>query len=117
MVFVSVAEIDIETYGAQGKLNKINTKLKDNMDYFTKFAQENNFAAKSIIEYDVNPVEKIGKIAEELSKELDDSIYFASSLVWGKESWFAQYLHNETAFAIQRKLHMENQQMIIILRI
>lgn len=114
LIFISVGEIDVASYGAEAKMRELEKKIQNTLHYFVEFAHLNGFAARTIVEFDTDRVEKIGEIAERLSQENSHCLYFASSFVWGKDSWFAQYLHNETAFAIQRKLHMQNKQMIII---
>jgi hypothetical protein len=114
VVFVSIGEIDVERFGVEEKLSELEKNINKNIDYFTEYAQQQGLAVKSVIEYSTNPVEKLEEIVENNLVDIHNPIFFASSFVWGKDTWYAQYLHNETAFAFQKRLHQNNLQMIIV---
>lgn len=114
VVFISIGEIDVSLYGVEDKLNAMKRKLSKNIDYFAEYAQQQGLAVKTIIEYSTNPVDKLDEIVESQLADVHNPIFFASSFVWGKDSWYVQYLHNETAFAFQKRLHNNNYQMIIV---
>jgi hypothetical protein len=59
------------------------------------------------------PVEAEGlcrRIAEEFSR----ATFFAGQLVFQREKWYQRILHNETAFAIQRRLQWDGLPMVIL---
>lgn len=114
VVFVSIGEIDVERFGVQEKLSELEKNIDTNIDYFTEYAKQQGLAVKSVVEYSTNPVEKLEEIVETQLADIHQPIFFASSFVWGKDTWYAQYLHNETAFAFQKRLHKNNLQMIIV---
>ena len=41
-------------------------------------------------------------------------VFFASKLVFDREGWITGLLHNQIVFAIQRRLHAEGMQMVIL---
>ena len=47
-------------------------------------------------------------------KEFPNSVCFASKLIFAHESFFTRWLHNQTALAIQQRLHILGQQMVIL---
>ena len=42
-----------------------------------------------------------------------NSVCLASKLIFNSENWFISWLHNHTAIAMQRRLHLREIQMII----
>jgi amino acid transporter len=114
VVFMSIGEIDVERFGVALKLNELKQSIENNITYFTEFAQQQGLAVRSYVDYSTNPVDKMDEIANTHLQDIHNPIFFAGSLVWGKDTWYAQYLHNETAFAMQKRLHNSNRQMIIV---
>lgn len=113
-IFVSVGIIDVQSYGAEQHFKILQRKVKQNLDTFVKYAHSKGNAAYAIIDYGTDPVEKLTQIAEKLYQENSNCIFFASNLVFGTDNWFIRKLHNETAFAVQHKLHMQGIMMMII---
>jgi hypothetical protein len=49
-----------------------------------------------------------------MANEYPRSTVFAGKLIFQKEGLFQRFLHNETAFAIQRRLQWEGVAMMIL---
>lgn len=113
-IFVTVGIIDVQSYGAKQYFNILQRKVKRNLDYFVNYAHTHKHAAYAIIDYGTDPVEKLTHIAEKLYAENPNCIFFASNLVFATDNWFVRKLHNETAFAVQRKLHLQGIMMMIL---
>ena len=43
-----------------------------------------------------------------------NSLFFTSKLVFRNENWVTRLLHNQTALALQRRLHLNGMQMVIL---
>jgi hypothetical protein len=113
-IFVSVGIIDVQSYGAEQRLKILKRRVKGRLNHFINYALCRGHAAYGIIEYGTDPVEKLTKIAEKLNREHPNSIFFASNLVFATDNWLIRQLHNETAFAVQRKLHLQGIMMMIL---
>jgi hypothetical protein len=53
-------------------------------------------------------------IAKQIKQEFQDPIFFAARVVLKHENWFTRLLHNETPVSLQRSLHLQGMQMIIL---
>jgi hypothetical protein len=113
-IFVSVGIIDVQSYGADQYFRTLQKRLKRNLDHFVNFAQGHGNAAYALIDYGTDPVEKLTKIAEKLYQENPSCIFFASNLVFPTDNWIVRSLHNETAFAVQHKLHLDGIMMMVL---
>ena len=113
-IFVSVGVIDVRSYGAETSLERMQEDVESNLAFFVSFAKQRGLPAKSYSAYCTDPVAECVRIANEITKEIPNCIFFASQLVIEKDNWLTRQLHNETAFLVQRKLHLQSKQMMIL---
>lgn len=113
-IFVTVGIIDVQSYGIEQHFKTLRRKVKRNLEHFVSFVHSHGSAAYALIDYGTDPVEKLTKIAEKLHRENSNCIFFASNLVFATDNWLLRKLHNETAFAVQRKLHLQGIMMMIL---
>ena len=71
-------------------------------------------AAESYLSFGTDAVDEITKLCEEISHEYPNSIFFTSKLIFSTDNWFTRVLHNQAALAVQRRLHLEGLQMVIL---
>ncbi len=114
MVFVEVGVVDVKSYGGDVALEKMQQAVNDNLHYFKNFAWQNGLSARTIADYGTDPVEKLLDISLKLEEEVTNIVFFASSLVLENINWFTKQLQNETAFTLQRKLHLHGAKMVIL---
>ncbi len=113
-IFVSVGIIDVQSYGAEKQFQYLKRVVKRHLDNFVKYVHTKGHAAYAIVDYGIDPVEKLTQIAERLFHENPNCIFFASNLVFATDHWLVRFLHNDTAFAVQRRLHLEGIMMMIL---
>jgi hypothetical protein len=54
------------------------------------------------------------KLAAEVAREYERSIFFAGKLIFERERWWDRLLHNETAYQMQRRLQFAGLAMVIL---
>lgn len=113
-IFVSVGLIDVQSYGAEQRFQVLQRRIQTSLNHFVAYTHSHGNAAYSIIDYGTDPVEKMTQIAEKLYQENPNCVFFASNLVFPNDNWLLRKLHNETAFAVQRKLHLQGIMMVIL---
>jgi amino acid transporter len=113
-IFLSVGEVDAQSYDGQGALRTLRYEIENSLRYYVNFCHSHGLAAKSYLAFGTDPVEELIKLAEEVNTEFPNSVCFASKLIFARESFFTRWLHNQTALAIQQRLHIIGQQMVIL---
>lgn len=113
-IFVSVGVVDIQSFTGQSALQAMQTKVETTLNYFVKYCQQHGLAAKSYSAYGTDTVKHLLELAEEISNEFPNTIFFSSKLIFEQENWLTRFLHNETPIAIQRGLHNIGKQLIIL---
>jgi hypothetical protein len=54
------------------------------------------------------------RLATDVAKEYQRSIFFAGKLIFEQERWWDRFLHNETAYQIQRRLQFAGLAMVVL---
>jgi len=53
-------------------------------------------------------------MCQAVSKEYPNAIFFTSKLVFERDNWLTSILHNQAALALQRRLHFDGLQVVIL---
>ncbi|MBE0620620.1 MAG: APC family permease [Burkholderiales bacterium] len=113
-VFVNARTVDSHSYGGDEDMKITQMEANVALTYFVNFCNSKGWAAKSYLGFGTDPVNEAIKLAEQVHEEFPNCIYFASKLVFERENWLIRLLHNEAALAIQRRLHLQGLQMVIL---
>jgi hypothetical protein len=94
------------------------TDLKHHVDEqlqkYVDFCHAHDMAAGGYSGYGTDPVEAAVILADEVLERFPGSIFFAGTLVFREENWLTRLLHNYTALAIQRQLHIKGMPLVIM---
>jgi len=113
-VFISAKAVDAQSYGGAEQIKKLEGALKRSLSFYVDYCHANGLAATARFALGTDRVEQLVKLAEEVQREFPNSVFFTSKLVFRNESWFTRLLHNQTALALQQKLHLNGMQMVIL---
>ncbi|HEY0064289.1 MAG TPA: amino acid transporter, partial [Telluria sp.] len=113
-LFVNARTVDSHAYGGVGALEKMREEAADTLEFFVDFCQSHGMAASSYISFGTDAVDEVTKLCEEINREYPSSIFFTSKLIFSSDNWITRLLHNQAALAVQRRLHLEGLQMVIL---
>jgi hypothetical protein len=54
------------------------------------------------------------QLCVDLSKEYPRAVFFAGKLVFQRERWYQRFLHNETAYQLQRRLQFDGLNAMVM---
>lgn len=113
-VFLTVGEIaDTEMKRVQTRdefMQNVDAQLQKYVD----FCHAHGLAAVAHAGYGTDPVDAAMKLADQTLEEFPNCMFFAGTLIFKEENWLTRLLHNHTALAIQRRLHLKGVQLIIM---
>jgi amino acid transporter len=113
-VFVNARTVDAQSYGGAERLAALKTEANAALSYFVNQCRSNGLAATSYLVFGTDPVEELVELAGRVQHDFPKAVFFTSKLVFDDENWLTQLLHNQAALAIQRRLHLRGQPMIIL---
>jgi hypothetical protein len=82
--------------------------------FYVDYCHANDLAATARFSLGTDRVDELVKLAEEIQREYPNCVFFTSKLVFRNENWVTRLLHNQTALALQRRLHLNGMQMVIL---
>ena len=113
-IFLSVGIVDVESFTAGETLELMRHQVTDTLDYFVQYCQQYGFAAESYAAFGTDTVEKLTGLAEEVGRKYPNCIFFASKLIFEHDNWVTRILHNETPTTLQRQLHLQGKELVIL---
>jgi hypothetical protein len=113
-IFVNARTVDAHAYGGEGAVEQMRTEANDTLKYFVDFCHSHGMASSSYLGFGTDVVSEVIKLCEDISKRYPNAIFFTSKLIFEKDNWFIRLLHNQAALAIQRRLHFDGLQMVIL---
>jgi len=109
-----VRTVDSHGYGGSEDMKMMKMEANVALTYFVNFCNSKGWAAKSYLAFGTDPIDEVTRLAAQVHEEFPNCIFFASKLIFARENWLIRLLHNEAALAIQRRLHLQGLQMVIL---
>ena len=113
-IFVSVAEIDSGAFKGASEIEALKLSIAEQLAKYVKIARSYGYAADYRMDIGTDVVETATNLCQKIVQEFPKSSVFTGKLVFRQENPFQRILHNETAFAIQRRLQWEGITAVIL---
>ena len=113
-IFVSIAVVDSGTFKGAAELRALSESTKNSLEKYVDLAREMGFAADYRMDIGTDVVDMAVPLCQDLGNEFPNSTFFAGQIVFRHENPFQKVLHNETAFAIQRRLQYSGITTVIL---
>jgi amino acid transporter len=114
VVFVTIGVIDSGNFKGREELEALEASTKRTVYYYVDLANRLGIASEGIYRIGTDTVDEAEKVCEELARKYPRHMFFGGKLVFHKERWYERLLHNETAFAIQRRLQWKGHPMTVL---
>lgn len=113
-IFVSVAVIDSGSFKGKAEVKALQDSVHSDLEKYVQHARELGFAAEYRFDTGTDVVETAVPLCITIADEFPHSTFFAGQVVFREEEPFHKILHNETAFAIQRRLQFKGITTVIL---
>ncbi|MDE2148366.1 MAG: APC family permease [Gammaproteobacteria bacterium] len=113
-LFVSVGEVDKQSFDGTRTLASLRTKIENSLHYFTSYCANRGLASRAYAGYDADPQAELLRIARQVGAEFGDCVFFAGTLAFSEDNLLTRMLHNQLPLAVQRSLLADGRQMIIV---
>lgn len=113
-IFVSVAVIDQGIFKGEEGLEDLKKSAEDSLKKYVELARRLGFPAEYRIATGTDLIEQASELTLEVSREFSKSTVFSGQLSFRLEKFYHRLLHNEAAFAIQRRLQWNGVTNVIL---
>jgi hypothetical protein len=114
LVFLSVGVIDSGGFKGGDSIDEVRARTEETVARYVELAHGLGVPATSRIAVGTDAVEASDRLCAEVASEFKKVTFFAGKVIFQRERWYQRILHNETAFAIQKRLQWAGQTMVII---
>ncbi len=113
-VFITVGVIDTDHFHTHTELEEMELAIQTDLNKYVDLVNRMGFygESKMLLNTDVN--EGLQTICMNVNQQWKRKMFFAGQLVFEKETMANRLLHNQTAFALQRKLLFKGLETVIL---
>jgi amino acid transporter len=113
-VFVSGGTVDSEFFKDAEHVASVEQQTRTMLQRYVDLAAQAGRPARYAFDVGTDVAETASDICLRLHREYPQSVVFAGTLVFERPHWSDRLLHNETAYAIQRRLKYGGVPMVIL---
>jgi len=114
VIFVSVAMIDSGSFKGAEEIEALELSVQLDMEKYVAMAHKLGFAAEARTALATDVVESAVELCKQAAQEFPRSTVFTGQITFRLEKFYHRLLHNETAFAIQRRLQWDGLTTVIM---
>jgi len=113
-IFINARTVDSHAYGGDGALEQMRAEANATLKFFVDFCHSHGMASASRLVFGTDVVDQVTQLCIDTNSDYPNAIFFTSKLIFATDNWFTRLLHNQAALAIQRRLHFDGLQMVIL---
>jgi amino acid transporter len=113
-VFIGIGEVDAQNFTEEESWHHLRRDHKRLLKKYTDYCHAHNMPAMYYIGYGTDVVQELGKLCDDVIQDFPNTTFFATKLVFQYNNPFAPILHNQTAYMMQRRMHLSGRNMIIL---
>jgi len=113
-IFIQVGLVDSDVFKGVEEINKLRNYCIQDLNRYVAYMHKHGFNARYYFTIGVDVVEESINIAKEIIMSYPNTIFFAGQLVFPEDTFLNRWLHNYTAFAIQREFYLRGMPILIL---
>jgi amino acid transporter len=113
-VFLSVGVVDSTKFKGVHELDNLKQETERDLNRYVEFARGLGMHAEHHYAIGTDLLDEIVELCQKVKERYDRPIFFTSKLIFPDENLVNRLLHNQTPFAVQRRLQFEGLQTVIL---
>ncbi|MFN2547827.1 MAG: amino acid transporter, partial [Myxococcales bacterium] len=114
VIFVTVGVVDSATFHGVEEVDRVREEAEEGLRKYVNQAERMGLPADHRLGMGTEAVAECVRVAGEIARDYPRAIFFAGKLIFERERWFDRFLHNETAYAMQRRLQFAGLPMVVL---
>jgi amino acid transporter len=114
LVFASVGVIDSGGFKGAEAMDELKAETREALEQYVALAHGIGIPATYRTSVGTDAIEELERLCMRIVREFPHSTFFAGKIIFEREHWYQKILHNETAFAVQKRLQWAGQTMVIL---
>jgi amino acid transporter len=114
VIFISVGVPNSDFFKGGRHLEELEERTQTSLARYVEMANRLGIPAQSAYRIGTDVVQEVSEACVELARKYPRAVFFAGEVVFDEPKWFDRILHNETAFAIQRRLRFAGVPIVVL---
>lgn len=113
-VFLEVGVIDAGSFKGVEEVENLRNHVQEGLNEYVEFVRRNGLHGEGAMTLSPDVVEGSGELSGKIAERYPQAVFFMGQLVFPEETLFSRLLHNNTVFAVQRRLYHQGLPFIIL---
>lgn len=113
-VFLQVGSVDAGNFKGADELEALRAHTVSEAERYAAWARARGFGATTFTSIGHDVVGEAMNLATTAREKFPNSVFFAGQLLFARETRLTRFLHNHTAFALQRRFFLANLPFVIL---
>ncbi len=113
-IFISIAEVDQASFKGSAEMEELRISVENGLKKYVDLVRSFGVPADYKMDAGTDVIETATQMCQSLAKEFPKSMVFTGKLIFHEEHFYQRALHNETAYAIQRRLQWDGIESVIM---
>jgi amino acid transporter len=114
VIFLSVGVIDAAAMKGVAEVERVRERTEAALKQYVDLAHRLGIAADYRVAVATEALPEAERMAIEVNREFPRSVFFAGKLIFKVERFYQRLLHNETAYALQRRLQFAGMNAMVL---
>jgi len=114
IVFLSAGIIDSGRFKGRAELDALMRSVEQDLAKYVKLANKLGLYADCKAGLGTDVIQELDLLCQQAALEWDKKVYFMGQLAFEGETFWTRLLHNQTSFALQRKLLFNGLEAVIL---
>lgn len=114
VVFLSVGVVDSAKFKGADEVENLGRETERDLNRYVEYARGLGMHAEHHFAVGTDLLDELVTLCREVRTKYDRPVFFASKLIFPRENFANRLLHNQTPFAVQRRLQFEGLQSVIL---
>ncbi len=114
VIFITVGVVTADFFKHEHHVDEVTQKTQEMLAHYVDFSRKHGIPAISEFRIGTEVVETASELCVDVGQKYGRCVYFAGELVFERPQWYHRILHNETAYAILRRIRFAGLPMVIL---
>lgn len=114
VIFLSVIQVDSDQMRNEEHLESLRVDRVHDLERYEALVRKEGLEAESQLVFGTDVVDELFKLSIETAKREPDAIFIAGQVVFERETISSRLLHNEVAFALQKRLIFDGVDVVVL---
>jgi len=112
--FISVGTIDLGNFKGLEEMEALEKSTEENLRKFVRLAEGLGLPATCSFSIGTDAITELERLCRKTARCYRTIVFFSGKLLFEREKWYHFLFHNQTAYALQKKLQWAGLMMVIL---